>query len=247
MKRSISIFLLLVSFLITTSLQAKEPDWSDYAALLKQHVTTEQHYDVQLNWVSYSKIKQDPRWNRIVKQLEAFSPKQLVNDKERLTFYINAYNIMAMKVVLDNWPLDSIKDVGNMLWPVWKRTAGKIGGKEVTLNELEHEILRPMGEPRIHFAIVCASISCPDLRKEPYAVDKLDSQLDDQVTRFFNNAKKGLNQKGKEIHTSKILSWFEEDFGGEKGVKKFVHNYKALPTDSAIKADLSYDWRVNGN
>ncbi len=247
MKRLIPLFLLFISLLMATSLQAKEPDWSDYAALLKQHVTAEQRYDVQLNWVSYSKIKQDPRWSRIVKQLAAFSPKQLANDKERLSFYINAYNIMAMKMVLDNWPLESIKDVGNILWPVWKRTVGKIDGKEVTLNEIEHEILRPMGEPRIHFAIVCASISCPDLRKEPYTVAQLDHQLDEQVSQFFNNAKKGLNQKGSEIHTSKILSWFEDDFGGEKGVRKFIQHYKTLPKGSSIEADLTYDWRVNGD
>jgi len=247
MKRLTLLFLLLISFLMTASLQAKEPDWSDYAALLKQHVATEQRYGVQLNWASYSKIKQDPRWHRIVKQLETFSPKQLANNKEQLSFYINAYNIMAIKMVIDHWPLESIKDVGNMLWPVWKRTVGKIGGKEVTLNEIEHEILRPMGEPRIHFAIVCASISCPDLRKEPYTADTLESQLDEQVIQFFNNAKKGLKQKGNEIHTSKILAWFEEDFGGERGVKQFINNYKPLPKDASIEADLTYDWRVNGD
>jgi len=248
MTRSIYIFILvsLVSILISGSLQAKEPDWSDYAALLKQYVSTEQRHGVQLNWVGYSKIAKDPRWPRIIKQIETFSPKLLATDQERLAFYINAYNIMAIKVVVDNWPLESIKDVGNMLWPVWKRVAGKVGGKEVTLNEIEHEILRPMGEPRIHFAIVCASTSCPDLRKEPFAVDKLDSQLDDQVSQFLNNTKKGLNQKSDGIRASKIFSWFEEDFGGEPGIKKFIHHYKPLPEGSSIEADLPYDWQVNG-
>jgi len=240
------ILISLISTLIAGTLQAKEPDWSDYAALLKQHVTTEQHHAVQLNWVSYSKIKQDPRWPRIIKQLESFSPKQLATKQEQLAFYINAYNIMAMKVVVDNWPLESIKDVGNMLWPVWKRVAGKIGGKEVTLNEIEHEILRPMGEPRIHFAIVCASTSCPDLRQEPFSADRLDSQLDEQITQFLDNAKKGLNQNGNNIRVSKIFSWFEEDFGGERGVKAFIQHYKSLPKGSSIEAALSYDWRVNG-
>jgi len=246
--RSTCIFILLsLMAMASGSLQAKEPDWSDYAALLKEYVTKGQRHGVQLNWVSYSKIKQDPRWPRIIKQLERFSPKQLTTRQEQLAFYINAYNIMAMKVIVDNWPLESIKDVGNMLWPVWKRVAGKIGGKEVTLNEIEHEILRPMGEPRIHFAIVCASTSCPDLRQEPFTAEELDSQLDEQTVNFLGNAKKGLNQNGNSIHVSKIFSWFEEDFGGERGVKAFIQRYKPLPEGSSIEADLPYDWRVNGD
>ncbi|MCF6237902.1 MAG: DUF547 domain-containing protein [Candidatus Marinimicrobia bacterium] len=234
-------------FFLPSLLQAKEPDWSDYAALLKQHVKTEQRHDVQLNWISYSKIKQDPRWLRIIKQIETFSPKELVTEEERLAFYINVYNIMAMKVVIDNWPLKSIKDVGNIFWPVWKRVAGKVGGNEVTLDEIEHEILRPMGEPRIHFAIVCASISCPDLRKEPFIADKLSKQLDEQIIHFFNNPKKGLYQDKSSTHVSKIFSWFKEDFGGEKGVHDFIRRYNKQAADLPIKSDLPYNWLVNGN
>ena len=237
---------ILMLFFLPGLLQAKEPDWSDYAALLKQHVKTERQHGVQLNWVSYSKIKQDPRWPRIIKQIENFSPAELVTEEERLAFYINVYNIMAMKVIIDHWPLESIKDVGNMFWPVWKRVAGKVGNREVTLNEIEHEILRPMGEPRIHFAIVCASISCPDLRKEPFTADKLSNQLDEQIVQFFSNPKKGLHQDNSNIHVSKIFSWFKEDFGGEKGVKYFIQHYNKQAEDLPIKEDLPYNWLVNG-
>ncbi|HEC16825.1 MAG TPA: DUF547 domain-containing protein [Sedimenticola sp.] len=241
------ILMALVAILTSGPIQAKEPDWSDYAALLKEHVTTEQHHGVRLNWVSYGRLRQDPRWPRLLKQMEGFSPQNLSTDQERLAFYINAYNIMAIKVVVDNWPLESIKDVGNLLWPVWKRTAGRIGGKEVTLNEIEHEILRPMGEPRIHFAIVCASTSCPDLRKEPFTAAKLDEQLDEQAAGFLGNAKKGLRQDGGGIRVSKIFSWFEDDFGGESGVKAFIQHYRPLPAGASIQADLPYDWRLNGD
>ncbi len=238
---------ILMLFFLPGLLQAKEPDWSDYAAVLKQHVTTERQYDVQLNWVSYSQIKQDPRWLRTIKQIETFSPTELATKEEQLAFYINVYNIMAMKVVIDNWPLKSIKDVGNLFWPVWKRVAGRVGKKEVTLNEIEHEILRPMGESRIHFAIVCASISCPDLRKEPFTANKLNKQLDEQTVQFLGNQKKGLYQDNSNIHVSKIFSWFEEDFGGTQGVKDFIRRYNKQATDLPIEADLPYNWLVNGN
>jgi len=80
-------------------------------------------------------------------------------------------------MVLNHWPVTSIKDIGSCVKPVWNKTAGSIGGKEMILGMIEHKILRSLNEPRIHMAIVCASISCPDLRTEAYRADKLDEQL----------------------------------------------------------------------
>lgn len=226
---------------------AEEPDWSLYGNLLETHVKQEKHHGVVLNWVDYSELKKDSRWEQVIKQLDSFSTARLSGHEERLAFYINAYNILTMKVVSDNWPLESIKDVGSFFQPVWKREAGNINGETVTLNQVEHEILRKMNEPRIHFAIVCASVSCPDLRSEPYIAAKLDQQLEDQTNSFLGNAKKGLMLEGDQIRVSKIFSWFAEDFSADGGVKGFLGRYSKLPESFSLEMNLPYDWRVNGS
>lgn len=226
---------------------AEEPDWSLYDSLLETHVKQEAHHGVLLNWVDYSELKKDPRWEDVIKQLDSFSTARLSGRGERLAFYINAYNILTMKVVTDNWPLESIKDVGSFFRPVWKRDAGNINGETVTLNQVEHEILRKMKEPRIHFAIVCASVSCPDLRREPYTAAKLDQQLEDQTRRFLGNAKKGLLLTEDRVRVSKIFSWFAEDFSSKGRVEDFLRQYSKLPESYSLESNLPYDWRVNGS
>ena len=238
---------LMMASLFPHALFAAEPDWSIYSDMLHQYVKPETHHDVTLNWVNYTGLKTDPRWEQVVQAVENFSPERLNNREEKLAFYINAYNIFSLKKVIDNWPVESIKDVGNFFRPVWKRDAGSIGGERVSLDHLEHEILRPMGEPRIHFAIVCASISCPDLLREPYRAAQLDLQLKEQVRGFLDNEKKGLSLEGSKLKVSKIFSWFKEDFSGGNGVVPFLQKYKKLPQSLSLKADLPYDWRVNGN
>ncbi|MGH8557393.1 MAG: DUF547 domain-containing protein [Methylococcales bacterium] len=109
---------------------------------------------------------------------------------------MNSYNILAIKMVLDHWPVESIKDAGGLLNPVWNQRAGEIGGEPVTLGQIEHKILRPMGEPRIHFAIVCASVSCPNLYNQPYTAARLNTQLDEQVRGFSGNEEEGMAVTG---------------------------------------------------
>ena len=142
--------------------------------------------------------------------------------------------------------MESIKDVGSLFRPVWGKTAGIIGGKEVSLDDIENDIIRPMGEPRIHLAIVCASVSCPDLLTEPYMAEKLNSQLDGQARIFLHNDKKGLRIGKKTIHISKIFDWFEKDFTNAGGVETFIRNYHPDLPDLDIDADIDYDWSVNG-
>ncbi|MEE8321299.1 MAG: DUF547 domain-containing protein [Gammaproteobacteria bacterium] len=226
---------------------AIEPDWGDYARLLQENIVKKQYKGTRLNWVYYSQLKQSPVFEKVVKQLETFSPEALENRQQQLAFYINAYNILVMKMVLDHWPLKSIKEAGNFISPVWKKKAGRIGGKSVTLDEIEHKILRPMGEPRIHIAIVCASVSCPDLRREPYTGEKLNEQLDEQAGRFLLNAGKGLNIGDTEARTSKIFDWFEDDFiSGYGSVENFIRLYADLPPGIKLSANLPYDWTLNG-
>ena len=149
--------------------------------------------------------------------------------------------------MVDHWPLESIKDVGSFFKPVWGKEAGTIGGNRVSLDDIENHIIRPMGEPRIHLAIVCASVSCPDLRSEPYTAAILNKQLDEQANAFLGNDKKGLYMTENEITMSKIFKWFKRDFDKAGGVDLFIRSYRTdLPIEYEINADIDYDWSVNG-
>lgn len=240
-------FTLLVAALLVPAAPsaAAEPDWGQYQEILAAHVTSARADGVALNVVDYPGLRADPRFVRAIRTVQDFPTAQLATAAERLAFFINAYNLLAMKMVADHWPLGSIRDVGNLFRPVWKRPAGTLDGRSVSLDDIENEHLRKLGEPRIHLAIVCASVSCPDLRAEPYRAAALDAQLDDQVVRFFANQGKGLRVEGDTVHVSRIFDWFGEDFGGDAGVRRFITRYHPLPTGAGVAADLPYDWRVN--
>lgn len=238
------VFLVALAF---RSLYATEPDWSGYGQILARHLSERTVAGIRLAWLNYSGLKTDPAFQQVVAQLAAFPVGNLGSREEKLAFYINAYNILAIKTVLDHWPVKSIKDVGNLLNPVWKRPAGVVGGKTFCLDEIENDILRKRGEPRIHMAILCASKSCPDLRREPYTAAKLDEQLNAASRDFLNNSTKGLRGEKKAVRVSKIFDWFERDFEAVGCAGTFIraHN-QDLPQGGPIRADLRYDWSLNG-
>ena len=228
-------------------------DFKGWDGLLKKHVGPTTIAGVRLAGVNYPGIQKDPAYAKLIADLKTFSPSKLKTDKEKMTFWINVYNVMAVKMVVDHYPVDSIKDAGSLFNSVWKKEVGVVGGKKVTLNEIEHEILRKMGDPRIHVAIVCASVSCPDLRNEAYTADKLDAQLDDQFVQFLENRGKGyqLDRGKKRVTMSKIFDWFEEDFEPKGGVLPFLSRYapekdRSLLKNGKVKVSyLDYNWDLN--
>jgi hypothetical protein len=238
--------ILLITLLVYSSgVLAKTPDWKAYADILKTVKQGEKN-GVELTLVDYQTLKNNGQMEAVYQVISAFPVESLDSPNEKLAFYINSYNILAIKMVLDHWPEESIKDSGSFFNPVWDKPAGKIGGKTVTLGEIEHEILRPMGEPRIHMAIVCASVSCPDLRNEPYTAEQLNTQLNEQTSLFLNNTGKGLRTGEQAIQTSKIFDWFGEDFQPVGGVDTFIRSYRSGLPEKKIKANLPYDWNING-
>ena len=245
MNRILMLFVLIVTPVIAFAI---EPPMDLYQNILTRYVKPETHDGTILNWVNYSDLKKDADFAQLVKQIAEFSPDKLEGKQEQLAFYINAYNILALKTVVDNWPVKSIKNAGSFLKPVWKKDAGAIGGKQVSLDEIEHEILRPMGDPRIHMAIVCASVSCPDLRTEPYMAKNLNEQLDDQTSKFLSNPQKGLIIEDNKARTSKIFDWFADDFIKTNGsVRNFITQYSDISEDIKLtRGGLPYNWSVNG-
>ena len=132
-----------------------------------------------------------PDWKRLIGQIEAARPSKLDRD-ERIAFWINAYNVLTIDLVLHHYPVDSIKDIGSFFSPVWKKPVAEIEGQSVSLGRIEHEILRPMHEPRIHAAIVCASTSCPSLARTPFRPDHLDSDLTAAMQSWLSSPTKGI-------------------------------------------------------
>ena len=205
--------------------------------------------------VDYRGLAKEPRWPVMVAELARVNPSGLATREEQLAFWINAYNILVIDLVIRHYPLESIRDIGSFFWPVWKREAGRIGGKGYSLDEIEHEILRPMKDPRIHGAIVCAAISCPNLARSPYRADLLDAQLDASLRGWLARPEKGFfaNRPEKKIRLSRIFKWFSEDFGGQQGVLVFIAPYltesqRDWLTRISEEVDVSYfdyDWRLN--
>lgn len=182
---------------------------------------------------------------------------------ERMAFLINAYNAATVALVLDHEPgLASIKDIGGWFSSPWKQRYVDLFGATRTLDEIEHELLRgapDFDEPRIHFAVNCASIGCPALRPEAYAGDRLAAQLDDQTRRFLRDRTRNHWQAAAATLTlSKIFDWYGEDFsrGGFDGVADFAARHAAELADTAEARgrigrgafDIDYgdyDWSLN--
>ena len=231
--------------------------FSDWNVLLKKYVEPGLIDGVSLNTVDYGKLRLDPVFHKLDNKLRLFSPTKLKNHQDKLAFWINVYNIFAVKIVTDNYPLKSIKNVGGLFKSVWKIKAGTVGGEKYSLDEIEHGILRKMGDPRIHTAIVCASISCPNLSKKAYKPEKLNEQLDMQMTDFLANPNKGMrvdnNQPSKRILLSPIFDWFAEDFKSSGGVRKFIKPYVPARDRPALEntqypiSYMDYNWSINGS
>jgi hypothetical protein len=222
-------------------------DWSDYSALLKKYVQNEERQGIQTNLVDYSGISEDPSYSSLLDKLAVYDNSALLG-KDKLAFYINTYNIFAIKLVIDHQPKHSIKDIGSWFNPVWQKPAGVLNGQVISLDTIEHKILRKMSEPRIHFAIVCASLSCPDLRIEPYVSSLIDIQLNEQANIFINNSAKGIEIVGENIYISKIFDWFSEDFSDndtEEDILKFIAQYQKSATKFSNYKTLEYNWKLN--
>ena len=204
---------------------------------------------------------------------------QTWTEEQKLAFWINAYNAFTIKAIIDHYPIKrSFSLIGIFYAPsnsilqikgVWTKLQFRAVGKMVTLDEIEHQILRKQfNEPRIHMAINCASVSCPDLSSEAYTPDKLEMQLANAASSFVNNPQKGVfvNQENAEVKFSKIFKWFGEDFVKNYESNKLFNNYGLKENavlnfaNNFIESDetkeylmnnklkigyLGYDWNLN--
>ena len=249
-NRNYSLFLTALSFFFTasvvsTSWASVTVDNSLYAQLLKQYVNE--------GVVDYQGLKkEESKLDQYLKVLEKTDSSKLSRN-EQFAFYINVYNAWTIKLILSGYPgVKSIKEFGTIFKSPWKKKLARIDGGMVTLDYIEHSILRPKyKDPRVHFAINCASKGCPPLRSEPYRGDVLDQQLNEMARAFINNPKHN-RLEGNKLYVSSIFKWFKEDFNDD--IIGFFQEYaqgdlkKGLDSNrEEIKLKyLSYDWSLNG-
>ncbi len=239
------LFSLVTGLLSAPSVRAEQADFSALDRLLHRHVASATVKGIRLNVVDYGAWSKDADYPAAVDALARFDTARLASRNERLAFWINAYNLLAIKVVLDNRVSESIKDAGSFFSSLWVKDAGRVNGHTVTLDQIKHRILRPMGEPRVHMAIVCASLSCPDLRPEVYTAGRLPEQLDEQTRLFLANPTKGMAVQGRNLTVSKIFDWFDGDFDAQGGVIGFIRNHAEIPEGARIDGYFDYDWSLN--
>ncbi len=222
--------------------------WTEsYNKYLLKYVHAGERSGIKTNYVDYDGLRKT-QFKSLKSDLENINDFKFSSKNEKLAFWINVYNYLTVYKIIENPKIKKITDLNEKIYNVWKQKAGFVLGKERTLDEIEHQILRKMEEPRIHFAIVCASISCPDLRPEAFTSEKLESQLSDQLVKFAKNAKKGLkiDHKNNFIYLSKIFSWFEGDF--KPSVSKWLLERNLIGGKSFKKYRVKYfdyNWYLN--
>jgi hypothetical protein len=180
-------------------------------------------------------------------------------ESERLAFLINAYNAWTVELILTAWPdLESIRDLGGLIRTPWRKRFIPLLGEVRSLDDIEHGMIRAKGvydEPRIHFAVNCASIGCPALRAEAYDAARLDSQLEDATQRFLADRSRNRLEDGR-LMVSSVFKWYGGDFTRAGGVHGFLAAYaeplgisgadaEALRANAIPIDYLDYDWGLN--
>jgi hypothetical protein len=236
--------LLALVFLSAGILPADELH-APFDRILKQHVT-------EKGMVDYRALHRNPEeLNRYLESLGAVTEAEYESwgRDRQLAFLINLYNAATLKLIVDQYPVDSIKDIGGWLSGPWDQKMVPYLGDTITLNHLEHDIIRKefAETPETHFALVCAAIGCPPLRREAYTADHLAEQFASQKRIFLSNTEKNRKNADRErLHLSPIFKWYAGDF--EK-VSGSVQNYLAgfwpeVDSDWSIRY-THYDWSLN--
>lgn len=206
--------------------------WND---LLQKHVSNQGN-------VNYKGFKTEhPALKNYIQSLSENTPTQTWTKAEKLAYWINAYNALTIDLIVKHYPLKSIKDIDSP----WEQRLWKLGDKWYNLEDIEHKILRKMNEPRIHFGIVCASVSCPKLQNTAFEVSKLEEQLTTATKEFLADSTKNNLSKNR-IKISKIFKWFSSDFKENGSLVDFINKYSEIViSQNASKSYKDYNWNLN--
>ncbi len=213
-------------------------------SLLQKNVTAD-------GWVNYKGFIQDSTaFKKYLNLLSNNHPnKKNWSEKEQYAYWINAYNAFTVQLIVDNYPVESIKDIKNgvpFVNTVWDIKFIKIEGQEYDLNNIEHGIIRPkFNDPRAHFAVNCASYSCPKLLNEAYVAERLDEQLDDSAVAFITDEKRNIITPDK-VQLSKLFKWYKGDFTEKGDLVSYINQYSPVKINTnAVIEHLDYGWSLN--
>ena len=210
---------------------------ADYARLLKKYVS-----GGGVKYAEWKASADDVKALQDVVDGIAAAPVSTAKSKEQLAFHINAYNAWILHEALAKYPTKSVKDLAFTFFQGNRLT---VAGKKMSFSSLENDLIRArFAEPRVHFALNCASRSCPPLRNEPYDAAQLDAQLDDQA-RTYVNSEHGVKASGDGAALSKIFDWYKKDFGGDAAVTEFLKKYRSGKSDFKKISYQDYDWGLN--
>lgn len=233
-------------------------DHSVYADLLARYLVRRPD---GANRVRYAALRADdrPSLEAYTRQLEAVDPDGL-NRAEQMAYWINFYNALTLLVVVDHYPVASIRDIdispGLFSSGPWGKELARVNGEALALDDIEHRILRPIWQdPRIHYAVNCASIGCPDLQPQPFTGDRLEAMLERGAETYVNDPRGVAMVERRflpdQLTVSRIYDWFQEDFGGsEAGVLSHLRHHAAGETRQLLAGvegigAYRYDWSLN--
>ncbi len=208
--------------------------------------------------VDYAKLKASPaELDGYLQDVAAVPAAEFARwpEADRLALLINLYNAQTLRLIIDHYPLPSIRSIGVLPGAAWREPVVRQGGQIMTLDHLENKVIRPQyREPRIHFALVCAAIGCPPLRSEPFVGARLNGQLDEQARTFLATPEKNrFDAASATLHLSPIFKWYDKDFVTGAGslaayVKPFLPEAQRIALADPAKVKVSftdYDWALN--
>lgn len=237
--------ILMITALIITicSFAQQAPSHQQWDRLVKKHVNA---YGM-VNYKGFQKDKAE--LDSYLKMLGDNAPRSAWNQNEQKAYWINAYNAYTVALILKHYPVKSIKDIGGKIYKVntpWDIKFINIGGKKYDLNNIEHGILRKkFDDPRIHFALVCAAVSCPRLRNEAYTAILLDAQLEDAGRDFLADKSKNKVSSDK-AELSKYFTWYQGDFTSNGSLADFINKYSTTKINAKTRISyLDYNWSLN--
>ena len=228
--------IILVALLVCTKSFCQNFDYKNYNLFLSNYVTSDGN-------VKYDQIKANKEsLTTIINLFTKNQPTSKWTKDEKMAYYINLYNVNTLKIVIENYPVKSIKDI-NKVWDKKFISSGKV---KISLSDIENKILRKMGESRIHFAINCASFSCPKLNTKAFMPLTLNTQLEAATKNFINDKNKntlGLN----EIKISELFKWYKEDFVTKTTtIIDYLNKYSDIKIETSAKIGyLDYNWSLN--
>lgn len=235
-----SLILFAALFIAGISWSSDRPDHSIFDRLLNEYVSS-------TGKVDYGGMKRKvDTLDKYLVQLLNIAPASDWTKNECKAYYINAYNAYTLKFVLVKYPVKSVKDISFSGKDIWNTRLVKLGGKAYTLQQVENDLLRRMGDARIHFAINCASYSCPRLWNHAYTADNVSSRMTKLTKEYINNEKHNIIT-AKKVKVSKLFEWYSEDFvkTGQTLID-FLNKYSDVQINANAKIEyLPYNWSLN--